>query len=189
MASQMAGNSTIDVKPVGLHLHEARSCALTTPNHLSNQENHFPMNCGYPSPYMMPHMPPFYYPPGQGLPGNSYPFPAYPSPAAMLPNPNPIIPQVRKSSGSIEYPYIICWFHFLDKHKEHSKDGIIFSPFSAVLKDKGFLWIMQLTLEFFTLKDLQEWLDIEIGTAVLIMQYAKEDVDAIQAGTLVIPKE
>jgi hypothetical protein len=53
-----------------------------------------------------------------------------------------------------------------------------------VLKDKGFLQITQLMLDFVTLQDLQAWLDIEVGIAILIMQYAKEDVEGIKAGTL-----
>ena len=45
----------------------------------------------------------------------------------------------------------------------------------------------QLTLEFLSMKDWQELLGVEMGTAVLIMQYAKADVEAIKTGTLVFP--
>jgi hypothetical protein len=68
-----------------------------------------------------------------------------------------------------------------------NKDDIVFAPYGDVLKKKGFIRITQLTLDFFSLKDLQEWLGIEVGTAILIMQYAKADIEAIKAGTLVFP--
>jgi len=79
------------------------------------------------------------------------------------------------------------WFHFLDEHEERRKDGIGFAAFGDVLKNKGFLRITQLTLDFITLKDLQDWLGIEVGTAILIMQYAKDDIESIKAGRLIIP--
>jgi hypothetical protein len=44
-------------------------------------------------------------------------------------------------------------------------------------------------LDFVSLKDLQDILSINVGTAILIMQYAKEDIDGIKMGNLVIPKE
>jgi hypothetical protein len=56
-----------------------------------------------------------------------------------------------------------------------------------VLKKRGFLRVSQLTLEFLSMKDWQELLGVEMGTAALIMQYAKADVEAIKTGTLVFP--
>jgi hypothetical protein len=38
-----------------------------------------------------------------------------------------------------------------------------------------------------TLKDIQKLLGIEVGMAVLIKLYAREDVDVIKAGALIIP--
>jgi hypothetical protein len=55
------------------------------------------------------------------------------------------------------------------------------------LKDKGFLHLSQLTLNFFVLKDLQEWFKISAGSAMLIIQYAKEDRKDIKAGCLTFP--
>ena len=37
------------------------------------------------------------------------------------------------------------------------------------------------------LKDLQDWLGIEVGTAILIMQYAKEDIEALKSQKWVFP--
>jgi hypothetical protein len=48
---------------------------------------------------------------------------------------------------------------------------------------------MQLTLDFINLKDIQEWLGVKVGTAILIMQYVKEDVEAISLRRLVFPKD
>src|SRR5260221_2638553 len=124
----MAGNSTVDanLKPISLHLNEARPRARTAPAHPAIQENVFPQtNYGYPTipnPFMMTHMaaPPFYYPGlGQSLPSApSYPF-AGPPPV----NPTPATPP-------IEYPDVIHWFRFLDTHEGRNKDGIEFSPYS-----------------------------------------------------------
>ncbi|KAI9567118.1 hypothetical protein HD554DRAFT_2039804 [Boletus coccyginus] len=35
--------------------------------------------------------------------------------------------------------------------------------------------------------ELQDWLDIEIGTAINIFEYAEDDLEAARAGTLVLP--
>jgi hypothetical protein len=141
---------------------------------------------GYANPFMMAPMPPAFYYPGQSIPGHGYQFPQFSPPANAA---APMTNQVAKAPDTVEYPDVVHWFRFLDGHEVRRKDGIEFSPYGVLLKSKGFLRITQLTLDFFTLKDLQEWLSIEIGTAVLIMQYAKEDIDAIKAGHLVIPNE
>ncbi len=130
---------------------------------------------------MIPPMPmPMFYNqgPGQNL-STSYPFlgPQYLS-----------IPQATNSfPPAVKYLEVTCWFPFLDKHEEHHKDGIGFAAFGEVLKNKGFLHITQLTLDFIMLKDLQDWLGIEVETAILIMQYAKDDIENIKASRLIIP--
>jgi hypothetical protein len=91
-------------------------------------------------------------------------------------------------SASFEIPDIVQWFCYLDKDDRRNQDGIIFSPYGINLKAKGFIRLSQLTLEFFKLSDLQDWLGIEVGTAILIMQYAKEDLDAIKSGRWTFPK-
>jgi hypothetical protein len=88
-----------------------------------------------------------------------------------------------------DYPDIITWCQYLDSHKGRNQDGIIFAQFGALLKNKGFVRITQLTLDFVGLKDLQGWLGIEVGTAILIMQYAKMDVWAIDEGRLYFPHQ
>ena len=91
------------------------------------------------------------------------------------------------ASVNIEYPDVERWCHYLDGHPLRNKDNIKFTPYASILKEKGFLRIKQLTTNFFKPEDLGRWLDIGVGIAVLIMQYAQEDVEEIRAGRLVIP--
>jgi hypothetical protein len=182
----MAGNTTVDTKPGALHLNEVRPRGRSASSHLPMHDNGattpFPgaLPYGYLNPFMMP-MPPIYYQ-GQGSSSGNYLFP-----------PLPVAPANHTQAGGsdvtpIAYPDMVSWFRSLDEHEGRNKDGINFSPFGAVLKAKGFLRITQLTRDLVGLKDLQEWLGIEVGTAVLILQYAKEDIDAVKAGKWLPPK-
>ncbi|KAI6127583.1 hypothetical protein EDD16DRAFT_1516577 [Pisolithus croceorrhizus] len=58
---------------------------------------------------------------------------------------------------------------------------VSFAPFGHILREKGFLCLSQLTPKFVQLQDLQAWLGSEVGTAILIMQYAKEDLNAVRS--------
>jgi len=184
----MSGNTTVDDKPHSLPLNKARPRGRSAPSPQpmfdGGYQVPFPSGYGYPNQFMMPTMPMMY---NQVLGQNpSYPFPQYP---ALAPTTSAQPQGTGSRPKTIEYPEVTRWFHFLDEHEERSKDGIHFQPFGEVLKRKGFLRITQLTLDFIMLKDLQDWLGIDVGTAILIMQYAKEDVEDIKAGNLVIPKE
>lgn len=185
----MAKNADIETKPPLLRLHDARPRRRSTPNPQPTYEAGFqfpfPGGFNYANPYTMPPMPmPILYNQALGQNPGSHPFLAqqYPVPG-LVPSTQPI----NFRSTSIEYPEVTRWFRFLDAHEERNKDGIHFAPYGEVLKHKGFLRITQLTLDFIKLQDLQAWLDIEVGIAILIMQYAKEDVEGIKASTLVIP--
>jgi hypothetical protein len=103
-----------------------------------------------------------------------------PSTAHTAPSSNERSPQ--------DYPDIVTWCQYLDSHKERNRDGIMFEPFGNLLKKRGFIRVTQLTSGFVDRKDLQEWLEIEVGTAILIMQYAKMDVQAIDTGNLFFPR-
>ena len=96
----------------------------------------------------------------------------------------PAGPVMVQLSQSVKYPDVVQWFTSFDVNQECNNDNISFAQYGPILKDKGFLCLSQLTLEFFGLKDLQEWLEISVGMAVLIMQYAKKDMEDIQAGCL-----
>jgi hypothetical protein len=175
----MEGKSTIDEKPAMLYLHNARP-----PSRLSTPQP--PDQMGFPS-FVHPGMygghiaiPPVTMP-IWGYPPNSAPQQGhyFGTPAAgnfSMPN-----------TAAIVIPDIVAWFSFLDQHEQRNKDGITFAPYGLVLKAKGFLRLSQLTLDFIQLKDLQEWLSIEVGTAVLIMQYAKEDMEALKSWQWVFP--
>jgi hypothetical protein len=134
----------------------------------------------------MPQIHPYFIYPGQGMP-------LMPNMGSMMPAttygaavPVGAVPAVSRPT-SIKYPDLVYWFSSLDTNEERNKDGIIFTPYGFILRDKGFLRLSQLTLDIVTLKDLQEWLGISAGSAVLIMQYAKQDIDDIKAGRLTVP--
>lgn len=194
----MEGNSTIEEKPATLSLHTVRpSSRASTPRP--------PDQMGFPGPYTMA--------PGMyGYPQGPIPMPmwGYPGPGGM-----PVPPQLagqyfgtqppmmnaathtmstsasattsESNATPVIIPDVVAWFAYLDRHEERSKDGIVFAPYGVRLKAKGFLRISQLTLDFIQLKDLQDWLSIEVGTAILIMQYAKEDVEALKSRKWVFP--
>jgi hypothetical protein len=113
---------------------------------------------------------------------------SYPQPPPALSHPpftSHALPIAKKSPQ--DYPDIITWCRYLDSHNDRNQDGVIFEPLSIALKKKGFVRITQLVSTFIDLKDLQNWLGIEVGTAILIMDYAKADVNAINAGKLFFP--
>jgi hypothetical protein len=67
---------------------------------------------------------------------------------------------------NLEIPNIVPWFQYLDRDERRNNDGITFAPYGAALKAKGFLRISQLTSDFIRLPDLQEWLGVDVGTAI-----------------------
>ena len=192
----MEGNTTIEEKPATLYLHTVRpSSRATMPRP--------PEQMGFPGPYTMAAG--MY---GQyGYPQGPIPMPMWNYPGSMPPplaghyfgTQPPMINSTHTMSTTastttpesnttpVIIPDVIDWFAYLDQHEERSKDGIVFAPYGVRLKAKGFLRISQLTLDFIQLKDLQDWLGIEVCTAILIMQYAKEDVEALRSRKWVFP--
>ena len=75
----------------------------------------------------------------------------------------------------------------LDLHDSRNTDGITFALFGPILREEGFFHISQLTCGIIGKQDLQDWLRVKAGTAVLILQYAKEDMDKYNAGIPLIP--
>ena len=82
---------------------------------------------------------------------------------------------------------IITWFSYLDRHEKRNKDGITFAPYGHILMAKSFVWLSQLT--FVELSDLQAWLDIEVGAAILILGYAEQDLYAVRSGWAIPPRD
>ena len=95
--------------------------------------------------------------------------------------------QPLPSQRPIKYPDLVYQFLSLDTNEERNNNDIIFVPYGSILRDKGLFCLSQLTLDNFTLKDLKDWLGISSGYAVLIMQYAKQDIEDIEMGRLVVP--
>ena len=186
---QLEGNTTIEEKPATLSLHNARlSSRASTP--------HPPDQMGFP--YTMAPM--YSYPPISmpmwGMPPPGHYFGTQPP---MPPVMNSVTQSMSASGSAITsnrdsnampviFPDVVAWFAYLDQHEERNKDDIVFAQYGVILKAKGFRRISQLTLDFIQLKDLQDWLGIEVGTAILIMQYAREDIEALKSRKWVFPQ-
>jgi hypothetical protein len=181
----MSGNATLDIKPPTLSLHVVRPRTRHGPA-MSYENSPQSMNSmfNFPGQFAMPPMHPFFMYPGQGM--QNVGFAGMPA-AYGATVPAAPVAAVQPLQQPIKYPDLIYWFSSLDKNEERNKDGIVFTPYGTILRNKGFLRLSQLTLDVFTLKDLQEWLGISAGSAVLIMQYAKQDIDDIKAGRLIVP--
>ena len=191
----------IEEKPATLYLHTARPPSRASTPHPPDQ-------IGFPGPYTMaPGM--YGYPQGPvtmpmwGYPGMPPPgqfFGLGTQPPMMMNSSHSTQTMSMSTSGpsgstntsrsnetQVVIPDVVAWFAYLDRHEERNKDGIVFAPYGVKLKAKGFLRISQLTLEFIQLKDLQEWLGIEVGIAILVMQYAKEDIEVLKSRKWVFP--
>ena len=73
----------------------------------------------------------------------------------------------------------------LDADEKQRLDGICFSDFGHLLDDRGFFKITQLSPKFIKLKHLAQWLGIKEGIAVLIFQYAEEDIEKFRASGII----
>ena len=88
-----------------------------------------------------------------------------------------------------EIPDIISWFKSLDHHDQRNKDGITFTPFGTILKDQGFTRLSQLIPPVVQPSHLEEWLGVKTGIAFTIMQYILADLNAINSGKWVFPRD
>lgn len=76
-------------------------------------------------------------------------------------------------------PDIITWFSSLDQHPQRrEKYGLTFAPYGPILRQKGFFHVSQLVSDYVKPSDVQEWLDVEVGVAILILDFAKADLHA-----------
>ena len=80
---------------------------------------------------------------------------------------------------------IAKWFQALDADEKRRLDGICFSDFGLLLSNRGFFKITQLSLKFIKLEQLAQWLGIKEGIAVLIFQYAEEDIEKFRASGII----
>jgi hypothetical protein len=113
-------------------------------------------------------------------------FSGYPQAAPQPPAPAAQVTQA-KDSGDLDlptfYPAIYDWLAHCMTVATRSNKGIDFLSLSNLFTKEGFYTLEQLDANFITAKQLQEWLGVSLGTGVLLLQYAKWDLDAIKNGT------
>ncbi|KAK2463989.1 hypothetical protein APHAL10511_004040 [Amanita phalloides] len=94
----------------------------------------------------------------------------------MLMAAHPPCPQAPIESLKIE-----AWFQALENNPMHNHKGLELTKFGRILAQNGFDRITQLSHNIICIKDLQEWLTIDAGTAAFIMENAQEDVRQFEA--------
>ena len=87
------------------------------------------------------------------------------------------LPVVQKSPQ--DYLDIVTWCQFFDSNSKQNQDRLKFKPYGVILKEKGFIHVIQLISTHVIVEKLHEWLGIKVGIAVLIKDYAAADVAAI----------
>ena len=208
----MNGDTTVDEKPVMIRFKEAHACSrpavntnstppltMTPPTAPSALPYGFPGSgtppYGFPYPICIPTPFPYNYTPTTESPQNPTLLssnlvdlrqPA-PSPVTLVPSAGPSSSSVSSLKPS-EIPEVIAWFEYLDKHEDRNGDDVRFAPFGPILHELGFRRISQLTdRDFLDRSDLEHFLNIKTGTAVSILQYAKQDLEGIRSGKLKWP--
>ncbi|KAH9955581.1 hypothetical protein BGW80DRAFT_1258085 [Lactifluus volemus] len=77
---------------------------------------------------------------------------------------------LRAEKNPSDYPDIPTWFRYLDVYPGQNRGHIKFEPLAASLVKREFVCITQLATDLVTCKDLEKWLGVKIGMAVLIKQ-------------------
>ncbi|KAI6123668.1 hypothetical protein EDD16DRAFT_1704282 [Pisolithus croceorrhizus] len=95
----------------------------------------------------------------------------------------------NSSETTRQAPKVVPWFNYLEQHKKDPPCGVKFGVFGPMLEVKGFVHILQLSHDYISVEVLQRLLGIEMGTAVLILQYVEADMRAISSGRSVLPEE
>jgi hypothetical protein len=84
----------------------------------------------------------------------------------------------------VSFPEITLWLGGLNEHVHRSSPHIDFSSLGESLSRNGFFRINQLASEFVSVDKLMDLLQTNYGTAVQLLQYAKEDTEACRNGKL-----
>lgn len=164
----------MDKKPNKLFLRDARPRGRS----ISGSENFdgpfhpYGHNGGYPFPYQMPST--FFLPPTMPQAQHSH---LQPPPFAPAPS-GPMVTAV----APVQAPAIKPWLEFIEHHALRNPDNIPFTLYGNQLLNQGIRRISQLQQEYITRQDLQTWLGVDVGTAILLFQYAKEDMDNASRG-------
>lgn len=181
-AQQARGLTTAEGKPKNLVL-KARDPGLERQSQtkMKNLDERLVTGTAPAAPNYQFIIPPWtYQPPRQGMPSfqpnSNFPVTV---PMATMPMSLP------QSALNPELLGITKWLQALDADDKRRLDGICFSDFGHLLDDKGFFKITQLSPKFIKLKHLAQWLGIKEGIAVLIFQYAEEDIEKFRASGVI----
>ena len=132
----------------------------------------------YPSSYMLP----------QAYPDQLH-APSQPPTQSLAPsNPPPVVlppaPSTHALPSPVSFPEIAPWLLSLNEHTHHCSPHINFSSLSEPLLKNRFFCINQLASKFVSVDKLMELLQMNYGTVILLLQYAKEDVEVCWAGKI-----
>ncbi|KIK91141.1 hypothetical protein PAXRUDRAFT_150179, partial [Paxillus rubicundulus Ve08.2h10] len=77
-------------------------------------------------------------------------------------------------------------FNSLEQHMKKTLCSVKLGDFGPELNTRGFIHISHLSCDYMYLAYLQTLVEIEMGTAILILQYVDADLQAICSGTSVV---
>ena len=200
----MRKTATVDEKPLSLLSLTKRSKKDELEVVAGHTMQPMPMPAPVPAPYAYPPPPVIVVLPAAPWGGHSYPgylpslllpgpphttarhasYPTTPSLLTVeLPNANP--------TETVPFPDVIHWFSYLDQHVQCNQRVDVSMNFTAlgpILQAKGFLDISQLSRDYVSVADLQAWLGVEVGTAIVIRSHVDTDIQAVNAGKHVLPQ-
>ncbi|KIL68988.1 hypothetical protein M378DRAFT_8402 [Amanita muscaria Koide BX008] len=169
----IGGDTTVDVKPSRLLLHDARSTRIRQSKKSDEFSGSAPFQMGnhnyIPIPIMLPPTWHSQYPQTVGSTSSSNPQPS----TVMMTSSHGALHSSRPNPESLQMEH---WFDTLESDVMRNQKGVEFGKFGRVLAQNGFTRITQLSRNIISIKDLQDWLEIDAGTAAFIMEYAQEDV-------------
>ena len=103
---------------------------------------------------------------------------------------NPAVPPTTKSiDPMLSLPDVASWFKFTAKRVKKSPSGVDWVELGLKLESEGFINISQISTKWIEVSKLQQMLGIRLGTAIFIFERIERDIQAIQAGRLIIPEE
>ena len=200
----MRKTATVDEKPLLLLSLTKRSKKDELEVVAGHTMQPVPMPTPVPAPYAYPPPPVIVVPPAAPWGGHSYPgylpsslppgpphtmarHASYPTTLSLLtvelPNAN--------TTETVPFSDVIRWFSYLDQrvqHNQHVNVSMNFTAFGPILQAKGFLDISQLSRDYVSVADLQAWLGVEVGTAIVIRLHVDTDIQAVNAGKHVLPQ-